>query len=726
MRFHAAFLLVAMLFGVAVAQDRLQTMPRYDRYTRLTREISGSVKSGSASITWSEDSKSFFYSFDGKNYKYDLEKKKADETTEPFPGRTEENRGRRRGRQQGSPERGRQFSTVTSPDEKLKATSRDRNVYIADADGKNELAVTTDGSVEKRVKYGIASWVYGEELGVRNAMWWSPDSKKLAYYKFDEAEVKDYFITLDEGSIQDRLDTEPYPKAGAPNPKVALFIYDLDSKQSTRVQVDFGDAGLDEYVYDVRWSEDGKHLFFNRTNRKQNVMQFCSADPATGAAHSIVEERQPQSWAENHPEISFLKDGDRFIWSSERNGFKNYYLYNLEGKLLKTLTNEKLDVGRIARVDEDADRFFYTGSGPENPYFRQLHRVGLDGRHNTLITSPDLDHEVTISPDGKHFVDVVQSPDHPAETRLLDDRGHVKDTFLRSDTSKFESLGLKKTEVFTYTAADGKTLCYGTIQFPSDFDPKQKYPIVLTVYGGPESGPINTRFQTPNPIAELGFLVVNLAGRGTTGRGKEFRDAVYEKLGVVEIDDQNAGIQSLASRPYADVSRVGVFGTSYGGYSTVMLMLRHPETFSVGCASSSVTDWRNYDSIYTERYMGLPTDEDNKGGYDKGSAMKYAGDLKGRLMLYFGSADNNVHPANTYQLTHALETAGKSYDMTVGTDRGHTQMNATRMWEYFVTHLILQPRQDPLKTAWNKRKYRKSLAKRIVHPNGASSTIKVG
>jgi dipeptidyl-peptidase-4 len=679
MRFFSALLLLGAVTVSGLAQDTSQTMPRFDRYTRLMREIQSSVISGGVSATWSSDSKSFFYRYRSKAYKYDLKSGKAEVTDETFPESPQP--ARRRPARGGGPERGRQFAVAASPDGKLKATSRGRNVYVSSEDDKNEVAVTSDGSVASRVKYGTASWVYGEELEVHDAMWWSPDSKRLAYYRFDETPVPDYFITMDEGKIQDRLDTEAYPKAGVPNPIVELYVYDLDSKKSTKIDAAIGDPSLAQYVYDVRWSDDGKQLFFNRTNRKQNLLQFCAASPETGTSHVIVDEKQSQSWAENHPEISLLNDGNRFIWASERGGYKNYYLYDLDGKLLKTLTDNRFDAGSIVRVDEEKGFLYYTASGPENPYFRQLRRVRLDGTRDVALTSPDLDHEVTLSPDGNHFTDIVQSPDHPAETRLVDGAGKVRDTFLKSDLAKFDELGLRKSEVFTYTAADGVTQLYGLLQVPSDFDPTRKYPVLLSVYGGPESGGINPRFQTPQPVTELGFIVVNLAGRGTTSRGKAFRDAVYGKLGVVEMDDQNAGIRSLASRPYVDMDRIGVYGTSYGGYSTVMLMLRHPETFSVGCASSSVTDWRNYDSIYTERYMGLPSESENKSGYDAGSAMTYAGNLKGKLMLYFGSADNNVHPANTYQLAQALELAGRRYDMQVGTDRGHSEMDTIRMGE---------------------------------------------
>jgi dipeptidyl-peptidase-4 len=702
MRFLFVVVLWATILSASIAQDRLPTMPRYDRYSRLAKEISTSVVSGGATVRWSDDSESFFYSHAGKEYKYDLSTKTAEETTEQpkTKSRTRSRRGA------AAPDRGRQFSIVMSPNGKLKAQSALKNVTISDLDDKNPVVVTTDGSESTRIKYGVASWVYGEELGVKNAMWWSPDSSQLAYYRFDESQVKDYYVTLDEGAVQDRLNVEPYPKAGAPNPRVSLFIYDLKTKISRPVDVGFGDSTLAEYIYDVRWSDDGRQLFFNRTNRKQNVMQFCSADPGTGVCRMIVEEKQPQSWAENHPVVTFLKDGNRFIWASERDGFKNFYLYDLSGVLLSTLTSNRFDALRIDKVDEEKHVFYYTAYGANDPLFRQLHRCGLDGKRDVTLTSPDLDHDVTLSPNSKWIVDVAQSPSYPAETRLLDAKGKKVDTVLKSDMTKFEALGLKKTEIFHFKAADEKTDLYGSIQYPSDFDPNEKYPVLLTVYGGPESGGLNPRFQTPNPITELGFLVVNIAGRGTQGRGKAFRDVLYEHLGSAEIDDQNAGIRSLSSRSYVDLARVGVFGTSYGGYSTCMLMLRHPETFAVGCASSSVTSWLNYDSIYTERFMGLPTAEDNAAGYEKSAAMTYVGALRGKLMLYFGSADNNVHPSNTYQLTQALERAGKSYDMTVGTDKGHTQMNSARMWEYFVTHLIVHPHENALDFVWKSRKLR--------------------
>jgi dipeptidyl-peptidase-4 len=287
----------------------------------------------------------------------------------------------------------------------------------------------------------------------------------------------------------------------------------------------------------------------------------------------------------------------------------------------------------------------------------------------------------------------------------------VIEALAQPDMTKFNELGLKKAERFTFMAADGKTKCWGTLNFPSDFDPTKKYPLLVSVYAGPESGGGFENFDLPDAITEFGFLVASIEGRGQSGRGKAFKDAVYGKLGIVEMDDQAAGVKELAKRSYVDADNVGIYGTSYGGYSSVMCLLRHPETFRAASCSSSVTDWLNYDSIYTERYMGLPWDGENKAGYEAGSAMQYAKDLKGKILLYFGSADNNVHPANTYQLTRALDRAGKSYEMAVGTDLGHTGVNFSRMLEFFVDHLIIN-RKNGAQLAWNKREYRRSVARR--------------
>jgi dipeptidyl-peptidase-4 len=389
----------------------------------------------------------------------------------------------------------------------------------------------------------------------------------------------------------------------------------------------------------------------------------------------------------NHPPRQYLKDGERFLWISERTGFRNIYLYDFSGELLATITNHDFEVANILRVDEEAGVVYYMARDGDNHMKMQLHRVGLDGTGDQRLTDPAYNHSVTLSPDGRLFVDVAQTHDIPPATRLLDSDGALVAELATSDMTHFEELGLQKVEMFTFTGADGVTQLHGILHKPSNFDPDMEYPVLVSVYAGPGSNGARETFTLPNALTEYGFLVVTMDSRSASGRGKRFLDAIYLKLSTGEIDDQAAGIRSLWDRPYVAKGRVGIFGTSYGGTSSVMALLRNPDVFQAASASSAVTDWRNYDSIYTERYMWIP--QENQEGYDAGSAMLYADRLEGDLMLFFGTADNNVHPSNTLQLIAALQEAGKHFEVQIGPDRGHSGLNRDRMMEFFIESLVL-------------------------------------
>ena len=690
----------AMLLSISMAaQDRLKAMPGYEQYQKMSREIPGSVKLGSLAVQWKEDGSSFEYAWDGKRYRYDVAAKQASvigDAPEGAGGRFgagggQGGRGGRGG--QGAPARGRQFDSAESPDKTLKAYYKDRNIWISAPDGSNAVALSTEGSEKERIKYGTASWVYGEELGQRTAMWWSPDSRKIAYYRFDEKAVPDYFLQLNQTQIQDTLDVEAYPKPGKPNPIVDLFVYDVAAKKPLKIDVrdgqPFDNSVVGHYVYNISWSQDGREILLNRTNRKQNILEFAACSPDTGKCRAIVREQWPTGWLENRPTVRFLKDGKRFIWESHRNGWTNFYLYDLSGKLITPLTTHTtFEADSIVLVDEPRNLLFYTARDGDNHMKLQLHRVGLDGRNDRRLTDPKFLHSINASPDGKHFIDVAQTHNTPPVTRLIDSDGKIVAELAKSDTAKFDQLGLKKVEMFTYTAADGKTKLHGLIHFPSTFDPSRKYPALASVYGGPASGATSERFALPHANTEYGFLVLQLDSRAVPGMGKRTLDQIYLKLGQVEMDDMAEGVKSLWNRPYFDKARVGIHGSSYGGYSAAMTVLRHPDVFAAGSAASPVTDWRNYDSIYTERYMWIP--EENKAGYDAGSAMTYAANLKGRLLIYYGTADNNVHPSNALQLIKALQAAGKSFEVQVGPDAGHSNVNAQRMMEFFIENLVLR------------------------------------
>jgi len=702
---------LALAQSVVLTQDRLKTMPGYDQSQRMAGQIPSAVKSGALTVTWTDDGRAFEYARDGRRYRFDVATRREAEATGAAAGRG--GRGSANGGF-GQPDRGRQFEGAVSPDGSLKAFYRNRNLWLSAADGSNELAVTTDGSVEGRIKYGTASWVYGEELDQRTAMWWSPDGRKLAYYRFDESNVPDYYLALNQTDLQTRLDTEAYPKAGVSNPLVDVFVYDLSTRQSVRVDVrdgkPFDNDVVGHYVYHVAWSADGSELLFFRTNRRQNVMEVAAASPSTGACRVVLREEWPTGWLNELPRMVFLDDGRRFIWESHRNGWNNFYLYDLSGRLIVPLTTRTtFEAGSLIKLDERAGVLFYTARDGDNFLKMQLHRVGLDGGGDRRLTDPAFHHVIGncltsagarpeqqlvpgpcgISPDNRYFVDVYQSHDVPPATRLVDAAtGAPVAALAKSDLTTFDTLGLKKAEMFTYMAADSRTPLRGLIQFPSTFDPSRKYPVLVSVYAGPEFANNTARetFVTPSALAEYGFLVVSLGSRAAPGMGKRALDSMYLKLGQVEVDDMAEGVKALARRPYVDRARVGIFGTSYGGYAALMELVRHPDLFQAASAASPVTDWRNYDSIYTERYMWIP--QENAAGYDAASAMTYVQNLKGRLLLYFGTADNNVHPSNTLQLIQALQAAGKSFDLQVGPDREHTAVNTDRMMEFFIENLV--------------------------------------
>ncbi|WP_206081978.1 S9 family peptidase [Maribellus sediminis] len=683
--------LMTLITSVQVsAQQWIKSMPGYEQYTEKAPQIRNSVKPGRIAADWAEDGKSFTYNEDGKQYKFDVKKKQAEEIGDA--PEEESMMARYRRMYAGRPQRGRQYAEETSADKTLKAVYRGGNVYISKADGSDEYAVTTEGSIEKRFTFGTATWVYGEELDQLHAMWWSPDNSKLAFYHFDMSKVRNYYLQYEQTELYDSMNIEAYTKVGAVNPVVDLMIYDLETKKTITVDVrdgqPFDDNVVGHYVYGIEWAPDGTELLFHRTNRKQDIMEWTAANAETGKCRVVVREEWPASFTENHPYMQYLEDKQRFIWESERNGFKNYYLYDLKAGLINPITSHEFEVAGVVKIDEAKNQLYYMARSGDNHMKLQLHRVKLDGKGDVRLTDPALTHSVSVSPDGKYFIDVAETHDTPPFTQLLDAKGKVVAKLAESDMSKFEELGLKKTEIYTFTSADGETELHGMIHFPSNFDPNKKYPVILSNYGGPATNAVRENFTTPSALCEYGFLVVNIDGRNAGWKGKKMLDKLYGHLSIVEQDDFAEGIKALYDRPYVNKDRVGVFGTSYGGTTSAACILRHPDVFHASVANSGVMDWRNYDNIYTERYMNLL--ENNPEGYNAANLRNYAENLEGYLMIYYGTTDNNVHPSNSLQLIEALQKAGKSFEVQVGPDRGHTAVSTERMMEFFIQHLVLE------------------------------------
>ncbi len=597
--------------------------------------------------------------------------------------------------------RARQATQALSPDGKWMARYRDFNVVIetappkkgapaVDANATQVISVTKGGT--EKFRYGTGCWVYGEELRQSSAMWWSPDSRRLAFYEMDERHLRDYHLTTGNTANYTDVQTVRYPKSGDANPVAGLLIYDRQTRRTTRVNVG-GDPT--QYIFNARFAPDGSALLFNRTNRRQDTLEIVAADPATGRTRVVVREQQP-AWQNNLSLMRFLDDKKRFIWETERTGWKQYELRHLNGSRLGPLSNLKgKPATALVKVDETSGWIYFTARSGGNPLNDHLHRVRPDGTGHTRLTRNALYYSTfNISPDHKWFVARREAVGVPPVMALFDAKGNevVVLTERPDADKKMEAeLGLAKPELFACKATDGKTIIYGTLYKPANFDPKRKYPLLVSVYGGPSSRGVSNRYSAANPYCEFGFLVATIANRGTAARGKAFETAGYLKLGTVDLDDQAAGVRHLAKRAYVDATRVGIAGHSYGGYMSALALLRYPDVFHVGVAGAPVTDWKNYDTIYTERYMRTP--KENPDGYRAGSCLTHAKNLKGKLLLLHGLIDDNVHPANTWQLADTLQRAGKQFDMMIypRSKHGLISHSSSLRWLYLHRHLRPQP-----------------------------------
>ncbi len=713
-RMCGAITMAVALAGAALSQGQglLPSYPQFAQYQKATQARTGELfKSGAINVTWTDGGKGFDYQWDGKAYHFDFATGKSSDTgaapaADPAAGRGAA--GGRGGRGGGRGGRGGgggaaiglggaipgpvtqhpQVTTVQSPDGQSTGEVIDNNLFIRTAAGQTQ--VTTDGDVKKRIRNGQSTIVYGEELGMGPGMWWSPNNQKLAFYRFDESKNPDYTVITRQTTQYNQTEIDSYTKPGITSPVVDLFVYDVASKKTVPVDVrsgkPFSDTTVGYYVYRLYWMQDNSELLFTRMNRRQNTLEFCAANPETGAVRVIVHEEWLPTWVDWIPGIDFMPDHKRFIFTSERNGFKNYYLYDLSGKLIAPLTQLNADVTSIVKVDEAAGFFYYMARDGDNHMLLQFHRCKMDGTGDVRLTDTAFNHSVTLAPDNEHFVDVYQTAAMPPATRVVDMSGKVVTELAKGNMDRMNELKIKPAELFTFKTIDGTAELHGMLNFPSNFDPSKKYPLLVSVYAGPTTSAARETFGASNATTEYGFLVASFDSRSLAGRGRKFSDPFYTHLGIIEMDDQAAGVMELAKRPYVDKDNVGVYGTSYGGTSAATLLMRYPNVFKAASSSSPVTDYRNYNSVYGERYEGLVAD--NKAGYDAAAVMTYVPNLKGKLLLYFGTADTNVHNDNSLQLIVALQQARKNFELQIGPDKGHTSVDNARMMEFFIDNLM--------------------------------------
>ncbi len=547
-----------------------------------------------------------------------------------------------------------------SPDGSQVAFTKNNDLYSIDINTGKETRYTTDGS--DLIYNGWASWVYYEEILGRatryKAFWWSPDSKRIAFMRFDDSKVPVFPIYNSSGQ-QGFLENTRYPKAGEKNPEVKMGL--VNSGSQGIVWADF-DEKNDQYFGTPFWMADSKTLWMQWMNRDQNTLIIYSVDPMNGTKRVIHEEKQ-KTWVDWFDGMYFLKNGSGFILKSDKSGWGHFYYYDLEGRLKKQLTSGYWRVAQLLLVDEKAQEIFFTAR-QESSARHDLYRVSLKGNDEPVrLTFGNYDHQINLSPDGKYFITTYSNLGSAPKSALLDNKGNIIRELASSKGSAFDSYLLPKTELSYYKTRDGLELPM-TITLPLDFDPTKKYPVWISIYGGPDAGTVYDRWKSPLGQsywwAKEGIIQVAIDNRSSGHLGKTGMDFIYRNMGKYEIEDYMDAALLLRSKPYVDETKIGITGGSFGGYITTMALTYGADVFTHGIANYSVTDWALYDTHYTERFMGTP--QNNAEGYRITSPMTYADKLKGSLRIVHGTMDDNVHMQNSIQLIDKLQDLNKNFE----------------------------------------------------------------
>ncbi len=572
-----------------------------------------------------------------------------------------------------------------SPDGKTVSFVRGFDLWIVDIATGKETRLTSDGKEE--LLNGKLDWVYPEELDIRTGYWWSPDSSQIAFLQMDEKSVTRYpivnFLTYTGES-----ELERYPKAGDANPVVRVGV--ISAKGGAPRWIDTG-TEKDIYLPRVNWLLDAKRLMIQRMNRAQNKLELLLTDATSGKAQIHLTE-EDKNWINVHDNLYFFSDGKRFLWSSERDGFRHLYLYDLTGKLLKQVTSGGWEVTGVVRVDEKKGVVYFNGS-EKTVLENHLYRVALDGGPPTRLTNVDGSHGINMSPDAAYYVDTWSTTMAPARQDLYRADGTKALTINENKVAELAEYGLSPVEFLKVKGADGTELNASMIK-PPDFDASKKYPVLVNLYAGPHAQSVRNAWSGSNflwhqMMAQKGYIIFVVDNRSASARGHVSEVIIHRKFGETELADQLAGVAYLKSLAYVDGSRIGIWGWSYGGYMTCYAMLNGGDAYKVGFAGAPVTDWRQYDTIYTERYMGLP--KDNPEGYKQSSPVTHAAKLKGKLLIAHGTGDDNVHYANTVQLMEEFIKAGKYPEVFFYPGRGHGISDPTARLHLFrkVTQFFL-------------------------------------
>ncbi|MGL4293560.1 MAG: S9 family peptidase [Bacteroidales bacterium] len=566
-----------------------------------------------------------------------------------------------------------QQAALFSPNGRMVAFVRDNNIFLKKLDYGTESQVTTDGKKNYLIN-GIPDWVYEEEFAMDRAMSWAPDNSSIAYIKFDESDVKEYPMQLFRGKSPELKENAlypgefsyKYPVAGEKNAKVGVYTFNVENKVTKKMNVQVDD---EDYIPRVRFTTDADKLAVMTLNRHQNLFKLHFANPASGVSKvALQDQNDAYVNADNMDQIRFYPEF--FTFMSEKSGYRHLYQYGMSGAMMRQLTSGNWDVTDFYGYDPKT-KSFYLQAAKESPMQREVYKVDTKGQ--LLPVAADRGTNAAVfSENFRYFQHYFDNSQNPLRVMMKDEKGKtlrvLEDNKILADRLKTVS-GLAQKEFFQFALPSGEKL-NGYILKPADFNPKKKYPLVMVQYSGPGSQQVLDRWKMDwtQYLTSEGFVVACVDGRGTGARGAAFERQTYRQLGVKESEDQIAAAHYLGSLPFVDPARIAIWGWSFGGYNTLMSMTGS-DAFKVGIAVAPVTDWRFYDSVYTERYMRTP--KENHDGYQLSSALERAKDLKGKLLIITGSADDNVHPQNTYEFTEALVQADIPFDMHVYTNRNH-------------------------------------------------------
>lgn len=574
-----------------------------------------------------------------------------------------------------------------SPDEKHVAYVLDNNIYIKDLENGTTRAATSDGS--ETVINGQFDWVYEEEFGMDDGWRWSPDGRRIAFWRLDQSQVPQ-FTWVDYDSTYGRVHTIHYPKAGRKNSLVQIGVYDLQSRKTT--WMDIGPE-TDIYIPRIKWTQDPQFLSVQRLDRLQQNLEILLADVRTGQTRPVLTDTDT-CWVDVDDDVFFLPDRQGFIFTSERSGFNHIYLSDWQGKSLQQLTSGQWEVGRVYGVDAGNERVYFSANR-EHTAETHIYSVRLNGKDLKKLSTVAGSHRADFSPDWQYFIHYYSSFEMPLQTDLRRADGTLIRNLVRNTTEKYEEYGVTQPELVSFTTEDGVEI-RAMITRPNDFDPARKYPVLIYGYGGPGSQLVRNSWGRGSSrlwyslLNQKGYIIFTLDNRGTGGRGKAFKNLAYGDIGKYMVIDHVQGAKYLAGLPYVDPERIGIWGWSGGGYLTLMCMTRGSEYFKAGIAVAPVTDYHLYDNIWTERYMGLP--QTNAAGYDSASVLTYVKEYKGGLLVVHGMGDDNVHVQNTMQFVTAMQNLNKQFRLMVYPQKNHSILGRnTRLHLYtMMTNYILE------------------------------------